>query len=387
MQITVLGSLFYKLIFYKKVFDFLLVFLLHRIYNGCEKINNIFLLKRGNFMGRYAIYGAGSLGTVLGAFIIKNGGQVDLINRNKAHVDLLNEKGAKIIGTVDMTVPVKAITPDMMEGKYDVIVLLTKQLHNKEVVTFLKDYLSDEGVIVTLQNGIPEPGIAEIIGENHTIGCAVEWGAALVEPGVCELTSDKDSLSFHMGKMKGITDAQFKMVKDLLELMCPVHEEENLMGARWSKLLINATFSGLGTVVGGVFGDVSEDKDGKKVAIRCMKECIDVGHAAGVEFAPVQGKNIVGLFYYKNAIKRAFGCLLLPIAMKKHRDIEPSMLQDLKKGKPCEIDAINGVVCDFGKKYGVATPVNDRIVEIVKKIQAGELKADKSNYRLFDDIL
>ncbi len=338
-------------------------------------------------MGRYAIYGAGSLGTVLGAFITKNGGEVDLINRNKAHVDLLNEKGAKIIGTVEMTVPVKAITPDMMEGKYDVIVLLTKQLFNKDVVTFLKDYLSDDGVIVTLQNGIPEPGIAEIIGENHTMGCAVEWGAALVEPGVCELTSDKDSLSFHMGKMKGITDKQFKMVKDLLELMCPVHEEENLMGARWSKLLINATFSGLGTVVGGVFGDVSEDKAGKQVAIRCMKECIDVGHAAGVEFAPVQGKNIVGLFYYKNAIKRAFGCMLLPIAMKKHRDIEPSMLQDLKKGKPCEVDAINGVVCEFGRKCGVATPVNDRIVEIIKKIQAGELKADKSNFSLFDDIL
>ncbi len=338
-------------------------------------------------MGRYAIYGAGSLGTVLGAFITKNGGQVDLINRNKAHVDLLNEKGAKIIGTVEMTVPVKAITPDMMEGKYDVIVLLTKQLHNKEVVTFLKDYLSDDGVIVTLQNGIPEPGIAEIIGENHTMGCAVEWGAALIEPGVCELTSDKDSLSFHMGKMPGITDAQFKMVKDLLELMCPVHAEENLMGARWSKLLINATFSGLGTVVGGVFGDVSEDKAGKQVAIRCMKECIDVGHASGVEFAPVQGKNIVGLFYYKNAIKRAFGCLLLPIAMKKHRDIEPSMLQDLKKGKPCEVDAINGVVCEFGKKYGVATPINDRIVEIIKKIQAGELKASKDNFKLFDDVL
>ena len=338
-------------------------------------------------MGRYAIYGAGSLGTVLGAFITKNGGEVDLINRNKAHVDLLNQKGAKIIGTVDMTVPVKAITPDMMEGKYDVIVLLTKQLFNKEVVTMLKDYLSDEGVIVTLQNGIPEPGIAEIVGANHTMGCAVEWGAALIEPGVCELTSDKDSLSFHMGKMEGITDKQSKMVKDLLQLMCPVHEEENLMGARWSKLLINATFSGLGTVVGGVFGDVSEDKAGQKVAIRCMKECIDVGHASGVEFAPVQSKNIVGLFYYKNAIKRALGCMLLPIAMKKHRDIEPSMLQDIKKGKPCEIDAINGVVCDFGKKYGVATPINDRIVEIVKKIQAGELKAEKANFALFNDIL
>ena len=92
---------------------------------------------------RAAIYGAGSLGTVLGAYITKNGGKIDLINRNKAHVAALNEKGAIINGTVNMTVPVTAITPDQMEGKYDVIFLMTKQLFNKEVVTMLKDYLTE----------------------------------------------------------------------------------------------------------------------------------------------------------------------------------------------------------------------------------------------------
>ncbi|MBO5360834.1 MAG: 2-dehydropantoate 2-reductase [Clostridia bacterium] len=338
-------------------------------------------------MGRYAIYGAGSLGTVLGAYITKNGGEIDLINRNKAHVEALNTKGATIKGIVNMNVPVKAITPDEMEGKYDVILLMTKQLFNTEVVTKLKDHLTDKGVIVTLQNGLPEPGIAEIVGADRTMGCTVEWGAALNEPGVCTLTSEPDSLSFHMGKMDGISDAQFKMVKDLLELMCPVHEEDNLIGARWSKLLINATFSGLGAVVGGVFGDVSENKAGQKVAVRCMKECIDVGHATGATFAPVQGKNITKLFYYTNPIKRAVATFLVPIAMKKHRDIEPSMLQDLKKGKPCEIDAINGVVCEWGRKTNTPTPINDRIVEIIKKCEKGELKPQASNIKLFDDLL
>ena len=335
---------------------------------------------------RYCIYGAGSLGTVLGAYITKNGGKIDLINRNKAHVTALQEKGARIKGTVDMTVPVTAYTPEEMTGKYDVILLMTKQLHNAEVVTMLKDFLTETGVIVTLQNGIPEPGIAEIVGANHTMGCTVEWGATLSAPGECTLTSDPDSLSFHMGKMEGITDEQFKMVTDLLELMCPVHAEDNLIGARWSKLLINATFSGLGTVVGGVFGDVSETKENREIAVRCMKECIDVGHAAGATFAPVQGKDITKLFYYKGTLKKAFALFLMPIAMKKHRAIEPSMLQDLKHGKPCEIDAINGVVCDWGRKYNVPTPVNDRIVEVVKKIQNGELKAEAGNIRLFDDL-
>ncbi len=334
-----------------------------------------------------AIYGAGSLGTVLGAYMTKNGADVELVNRNKAHVAALNEKGAHITGTVEMTVPVNAITPDEMSGKYSVIFLMTKQLHNPEVVTFLKPFLTDDGVIVTLQNGIPEPGIAEIIGKEHTMGCAVEWGATLSAPGECILTSEPDSLSYHMGKMEGITDEQVARVTELLEKMCPVHFEDNLIGTRWSKLLINATFSGLGTVVGGRFGDVSENADARKVAVRCMKECIDVGHAAGAVFAPVQGKDITKLFYYKNGFKRAIAQLLVPIAMKKHRDIEPSMLQDLRNGKPCEVDAINGVVCEWGRKCGIPTPINDRIVEIIKKEQSGELKLEHSNIRLFDDLL
>lgn len=336
---------------------------------------------------KYAIYGAGSLGTVLGAYITKAGIDIDLINRNKLHTTALKEKGAHIKGKVDFTVRVNALFPDEMKDKYDVIFLMTKQLLNKEVVTFLKDYLTDKGVIVTLQNGIPEPGIAEIIGNEKTIGCVVEWGATMDEPGTSILTSDVDSLSFHMGKMPGVSDEMFDIVKRLLEKMCPVYIEDNLIGARWSKLLINATFSGLGTVVGGLFGDVSENKEVKQVAIRCMKECIDVGHAAGATFAPVQGKDITKLFYYKTPIKRAFGLFLLPIAMKKHRLIEPSMLQDLKKDKPCEIDAINGVVCEWGKKCGVKTPINDRIVEVIKKEQDKQLPLDRSNIELFKDLI
>ena len=331
---------------------------------------------------KYAIYGAGSLGTVMGAYLTKNGVDIELVNRNRAHVAEMRKNGARVCGAVSMTVPVKAILPEEMEGKYGVIFLMTKQLQNDQVVSFLKPFLSEDGVIVTLQNGLPENGIAKIVGKNRVMGCTVEWGATFMEPGVVKLTSDENSLSFHMGKMDGITDEQFNRVKTLLEKMCPVHTEENLMGARWSKLLINATFSGLATVMGGVFGDVSEGKEARKAALACMKECIDVGRAAGVTFAPVQGKDITRLFYYSNPLKKAFASLLLPIAMKKHRNIEPSMLQDIRKGKPCEVDAINGVVCQWGREYGVPTPVNDRIVELIKQEETGALKPQAQNLQL-----
>ncbi len=328
---------------------------------------------------KYAIYGAGSLGTVLGAYITEAGEKIDLINRNRAHVEALKRDGAVIGGTVNKTVPVRALLPEEMEGPYDIILLMTKQMNNRETVSFLRPFLSPQGVLVTLQNGLPEPGIAEIIGPERTIGCIVEWGATLEAPGHCRLTSDPASLSFHMGRMKEVREESIEAVRALLEKMCPVAMEENLMGVRWSKLLINATFSGIGTVMGGRFGDVAENPKAREIAIRCMKECMDTGRAAGVTFAPVQGKNITLLFDYHTPIKRALAKRLLPIAMKKHRLIEPSMLQDLKKGKACEVDGINGVICEWGRKTGVPTPINDQIVEIIRMEERGKLPLEATN--------
>jgi 2-dehydropantoate 2-reductase len=78
--------------------------------------------------------------------------------------------------------------------------------------------------------------------------------------------------------------------------------------------------------------------------------------------------------------------MILPVAMKKHAAIEPSMLQDLKKGKPCEVDAINGVVCGWGRKTGVPTPVNDRIVLLIHEIEEGKRKPSPNLLQTFSDM-
>lgn len=86
-----------------------------------------------------------------------------------------------------------------MTGEYDAIFLMTKQLDNAAVVTMLKGFLAPDGVIVTLQNGLPELLISEIVGEGRVLGCTVAWGATMLGPGVCELTSSPDSLTFSLG--------------------------------------------------------------------------------------------------------------------------------------------------------------------------------------------
>lgn len=332
---------------------------------------------------RAAIYGAGSLGTILGAYITKNGGEVELINRNKAHVEALRSNGATVTGTVNFTQKVTAYTPDEMSGSYDIIFLMTKQQHNGEVVAFLKDYLAEDGVIVTLQNGIPELLIGEIVGEERVLGCTVAWGATMKEPGVCELTSAPDSLTFSLGSLQAQPNKHLNDVKALLELMGPVEIDRNFIGSRWSKLLINSAFSGMSAVLGCTFGEAAGNKVSRRVVQALIKECIDVCAAGNIRIEPVQGKDIVKLLDYKNSIKKAFSFFIIPIAIRKHALLKASMLQDLEKGKKCEVDAINGVVSAFGRKVGVPTPMNDTVVNVIHQIEDGKLTPSFDNLKLF----
>lgn len=332
---------------------------------------------------RSAIYGAGSLGTILGAFITKNGGKIELINRNKAHVAALQQKGAQVVGTMEFNQAVTAYTPEEMSGTYDIIFLMTKQQQNPEVVAYLKGFLAEDGVIVTLQNGIPELQIGEIVGEDHVLGCTVAWGATMLGPGVCELTSAPDSLTFSLGSLSSKPNHLFEEVKSLLELMGPVEVDANFIGTRWSKLLINASFSGMSAVLGCTFGEAAGNKASRKYVQALIKECIDVCATAGIRIEPVQGKDIVKLLDYHGPVKKAISFFIIPIAIRKHARLKASMLQDIEKGKKTEVDAINGVVCAFGRKVGFPTPINDKVVEIIHKIEEGRLTASFDNLKLF----
>ncbi len=330
---------------------------------------------------RIAIYGTGSLGTVLGAYLAKNGVDVDLFSRNKEHIEALKKQGAHIVGKVDFIQKVNAYFPTEMKGEYDLIILLTKQLDNHNVVTFLKSHLAKDGDILTMQNGLPELSVSEVVGENHTMGCSVAWGATLLGKGVSELTSDPSSMSFGLGRINGNVDEHLLRAKGILEHMCPVVIESNFIGSRFSKLLVNSAFSGLSALLGTTFGGAANDKRSRVYCQRIIKEVIDVAKAANIKIEPIQGKDIVKLLDYHNPIKKKISFMLIPLCIKKHAALKASMLQDLQKGKKCEVDAINGVVSQYGKKFNVPTPINDAVVKLIHEIEEGKRKPNFDNLK------
>ena len=338
---------------------------------------------------KIAIYGAGAMGTVLGALLTLGGlKNVHLITRNEKHVNGLNARGAQILCAAEntqLTVPVTALLPAQMTEKYDVIFLMTKQRDNAKIAEFLKDKLTTGGVVVTTQNGLPERLLSSVLGKDKVLGGVCTFGANFLENGKTELTSAFLGMRLEIGG-----GAAAQRVVDALTPLCDVIGKnfvclaENLEGIRWNKLCINATFSTLSVVTGQTFGYVATNGRAKRVALAILRECFAVQDALGVPAEKMQGKDLRKLFFRKGFLGWQLGLTLLPFAMKKHSRLTSGMLADIKKGKKCEVDYIAGAVLDLAKQTGVETPNLALAVEIVHGIENGLYEITPKNLAFFD---
>ena len=346
---------------------------------------------------KIAVYGAGAMGTILGAFLTQGGlKNVHLITRNEAHLKGLKTKGATIVcvaeNNKEIIVPVTALSPLEMRGKYDVVFLMTKQRNNAEILNFLLPYLHEESIICTTQNGLPEEGIAEIIGNKRTYGAVTSYGASFIGEGKMALTSKFDGMSMEVGGYKNDEEKTQRLLEILsyagksIENAHFAKKTDNLAGARWSKLAINAAFSGLSVVTGLTFGEIAKKRKMRILALKVLRECIDVAKALNVPLAKMQGYDMEKLLGGKTPLKRLFSYLVLPIAMKKHKKLRSGMLNDVEKGRKCEIDFIDGMVVKQGEKTGVPTPICKKIVELVHGIENGlyEITYQNTDFFKFD---
>lgn len=308
-----------------------------------------------------AIYGAGSLGTIMGAYLSSSEHTVDLIDTFEEHVETMNELGASITGTTDFHISVNATKPEKINKTYDLILLLTKQTYNKKVLPLIKTILNKDGVLLSLQNGVPEEVIQQYIPRKNIVAGSVEFGATFKGPGVSELTTDYDAFknyALQIGELNGEITNRLKALKNVLDSIGNVHLSDNLMGTKWSKLLINSAFSGLSAALNCTYGDILDNRIAFTAAMHIVDECIKVGHANNVQFANMGHHSIEIFENLKHSDK-------LNDLIKPNRKLEASMLQDLRKDRETEIDYINGLVVSVGNKNNISTPFNQIIVDTV----------------------
>lgn len=340
---------------------------------------------------RIALLGAGSIGTIIGALMSRGGEDIVLVNTNQAHVDALNRYGARIVGFAEDSIPVTAIRPEAMTGRYDLIISLTKLPDMAQSLRTALPHMHAQTIVLNLQNGFPEEISREVVGAQRVMGGCVEFSATGQAPGVVEWTSQTSALAITFGPLDGRINDRTRVVQKCLARIGMANMTGNLPGVRYAKLTDNATFSAMSAILACNFGQILDSYEAMRCIAYLGREAARIIAALGIQTEAVFGLEPtvgnLGFASVEELHKVIFQ--YWPTIYTPSRPGRSSMLQDLEKGRKSEIDYINGQFVALGRKLGIGVPFMQTAVAVIKSIQDREqpIKSTWENLKYFQFLL
>jgi len=310
---------------------------------------------------RVLIAGAGALGSIFGAFLRRAGDDVTLLGR-AGHVDAIAAGGLfveGIWGDHHVTGLRIAHDPAQLPRGFDAILVTVKAYDTATVAAAVVGRLRSDGVVLSLQNGLGNvETLGRIAGAERVLGARVIFGAEVVAPGRVRVTVYADPVL--VGAWPPVDARQVAWARTWAQRIdaagIPAAFTADIAAALWGKVLYNAALNPLGALLGVHYGALGEHDDTRAIMDRAIDEAFAVATAEGVELPWPSAAAYRVVFYER----------LLPMTFH-HRS---SMLQDLERGRPTEIDAISGEVWRRGQRHGMTTPANEMLTRLVHAREA-----------------
>lgn len=313
------------------------------------------------------IIGAGAIGGSLAYYLSRTDADITVLEKNPKVVDAIQRDGVILRdGDKSYVGRVKAVT-ELGEGdRFDCCFSATRAYHLKSAVTSILPYLTSDACVVSMNNGVCIDALTEVVGEDKAAWCSINFGAGIEGEGRYFL---KIPGGVTIGAKKGLTSAMLRVIEKLGEAI-PVKPTDNIIGALYSKMLINSCITSTAVVSGDTLGDILSTKAGKKVFVGIIREGMKVAKVANIK-VPNYGKGLnYKLFASRCPIGVIYRSIVFPHLKKKYGGRTSATLEALKRGTKTEIDYFNGYVVSLADRYGVNAPINKAIVECVKKVEA-----------------
>ena len=177
----------------------------------------------------YVVVGAGAIGGTVGARLARDGHDVLFCDADPAHVAAMNADGLTLEGPLEQfTVPARAVAPDALPDGLGAVLLAVKHQHTRAALEAIAPRLAPDGFVVSLQNGINEPLIAEAVGPERTVGAFVNFGADYLAPGRIHYAGRG---TFVVGELDGRMSERVRGLAADLE----AEATANVMGYLWAK--------------------------------------------------------------------------------------------------------------------------------------------------------
>ncbi len=339
---------------------------------------------------RIVIVGAGAVGGYTGAHMAQAGEDVTFIDPWPEHVEEIKKNGLRIThhqGEEPFTAKPRALHLTeaqqlAKEAPVDIAFICMKSYDTQWAATLIRQYLSPAGYVVSLQNCMNEATIAEVVGWGKVLGCiASNISVGLIEPGHIHRGGLKGGAAhtvYRTGEVHGRITERAQEVLRLVSLADSAKATDNLWGERWSKLVTNSMANGVSACTGLSGAAMAQDERIRRFQARLGSEAIRIGQALGFKLEEVNHlppEIIAGAGEGDPASLERYE-ERLRTQRRGAPGQRPSMGQDMAKGRRTEIEFLNGFVVREGEKVGLAARANERLVDIVKKVERGKLKQD-----------
>lgn len=334
---------------------------------------------------KIAFVGAGAIGCYVGAHIKRIGEDVTLIDPWAEHIDHIKKNGVSLTGTQGaVTARVAALhiheVQTLFKRPIDIAFISMKSYDTEWATTLIKQYLSPEGYVVSLQNCINEERIAGVVGWGKTVGCiASTIGVSLEKPGHVVRTYKPGADAYTIFRIGEVHGRITQRVRDLHRMLSSVDSAEittDLWGERWSKLTANSMHNGIAAAAGighiGLYGQEGP----RRLAIRLGGEAVRVGRALGFNVESIRGIPADALVDASTGSQSALATVEKVIhgwITRMTDEGRPSTAQDILRGRRTEIDYINGMVVAKAAEVGIAVPTQIAITALVKRVERGEI--------------
>lgn len=331
---------------------------------------------------KIAVLGAGAIGSSIAADLTQAGLDVTVIDQWPAHVEAMQAAGLRVTMTDnDVQTAVRALhLCDLASTalEFDIVFLAVKSNDHRWMAEYIKPRLKPDGIVVGTQNGMNDDSIAEIIGRGRTLGCVVELQAELITPGLIKRNTTRQGSWFSVGELDGAYTPRVREIETIMRNVGKVEVTNNIYGAKWTKLIANTMTMGPFGLLGLRNFEAAALPGMLDISLRLGKESLAVGAALGYRMEPLFGlradefagssdENLVTTM--ETLMSHVGGGRTAPI-------------HDHIKGRASEIEFISGVVSRKGLELGIATPLNDAVVEIDRQINRGEIKMERANFEL-----
>lgn len=328
---------------------------------------------------RILVLGIGGIGGTVAAHLIQQGAQVTAVSRNPAVRQAIASRGFRLHGVGGPRVVPGEVHAQVPPGPYDLALLATQPTELVEAAGQALPHLAADGALVCLPNGLPEERLLPLAGgPDRVLGAIVGWGANMTAPGEFERTSEG---GFVLGRLDGRGDVRLLRLGSLLTGLGPVELADNLRGARWSKLAINAAISSLGTLGGDRLGALLRQRHVRRLALEVMTEVVEVARAEGVRLPKAAG--VIDLDWLalppeergrKASLALAARHGLLLMVGLRYRRLRSSMLAAIERGRTPPVDFLNGEITARASRHGLPAPINAALQERIHALGRGEAR-------------